>query len=485
MLVGYWDRWRKLRYASHVGSGFDERALAQVKGAAWSRCNARRCPFADEPELNAPTTWVEPETVAEVSFQSWTDDDHSARAGVPAAARRHRSEDGAARPQRRPRGRRRDRQEPPSTTSSRSSTSTKTAFTLAVGPHRIQPHQPRSRLLARRSGAQASGVHQARPARLPRAGFAVHAAASRRPPAHDDPHARRHPRPAFLPEALGAGAAGVRRDASPCSRRTRTSSTTTCSATTSRRCLWLAQSGTLEFHVWHSRAKLGPRRGVEEHRLRGIARIAGSLGARTIPTTCCSIIDPYIYSGKEAKGAEPELNTVAFEKGKEVAFWLRELLQGMSLEPIVKTSGKTGLHVFVPIRRTLDFDAARHVSELVGRHLHAPASQGHHAGVERAQADGQDLHGLQHERARQDAATSPIRRAANPGAPVSMPLTWDELAGAHPLDFTIANAPERLGPDRRPLARCPDAQAGPREGAGPGQGLTEGSSVSRLQREPG
>ena len=67
-------------------------------------------------------------------------------------------------------------------------------------------------------------------------------------------------------------------------------------------------------------------------------------------------IDPYIYSGKEAKGAEPELNTVAFEKGKEVAFWLRELLLGMSLEPIVKTSGKTGLHVFVPIRRTIDGD---------------------------------------------------------------------------------------------------------------------------------
>jgi bifunctional non-homologous end joining protein LigD len=45
-------------------------------------------------------------------------------------------------------------------------------------------------------------------------------------------------------------------------------------------------------------------------------------------------IDPYIYSGKEAPGAEPELNTVAFEKGKEVAFWLRDLLQSMSLEPM-------------------------------------------------------------------------------------------------------------------------------------------------------
>jgi bifunctional non-homologous end joining protein LigD len=30
------------------------------------------------------------------------------------------------------------------------------------------------------------------------------------------------------------------------------------------------------------------------------------------------------------------------------------------------------------------------------------------------------------------------------GAPVSMPLTWDELAKAHPLDFRLTNAPERL-----------------------------------------
>src|SRR5207249_416107 len=66
-------------------------------------------------------------------------------------------------------------------------------------------------------------------------------------------------------------------------------------------------------------------------------------------------IDPYIYSGKEAPGDEPELNTVAFEKGKEVAFALRELLASMSLEAVVKTSGKTGLHVFVPIERPLDF----------------------------------------------------------------------------------------------------------------------------------
>ena len=38
------------------------------------------------------------------------------------------------------------------------------------------------------------------------------------------------------------------------------------------------------------------------------------------------------------------------------------------------------------------------------------------------------------------------RREATPapGGPVSMPLEWEELAGAHPLDFRITNAAERL-----------------------------------------
>jgi bifunctional non-homologous end joining protein LigD len=154
-------------------------------------------------------------------------------------------------------------------------------------------------------------------------------------------------------------------------------------------------------------------------------------------------IDPYIYSGKEAPGDEPELNNIAFEKGKEVAFWLRELLQSMSLEAIVKTSGKTGLHVFVPIRRTIDFDAAREVSEIVGRHLmrlhpnditlewSVPKRTGKIFMDYNMNVRGKTL----------NVAYSP--RGAS-GAPVSMPLTWEELAGAHPLDFRITNAAQRL-----------------------------------------
>jgi bifunctional non-homologous end joining protein LigD len=122
---------------------------------------------------------------------------------------------------------------------------------------------------------------------------------------------------------------------------------------------------------------------------------------------------------------------------------IKATLDGEGVEPFVKTSGKTGLHVFVPIKRTIDFDAARHVSELVGRHLmrlhpkditmewSIPKRTGKIFMDYNMNVRGKTL----------NVAYSPRGVA---GAPVSMPLTWDELAGAHPLDFRMNNAPQRL-----------------------------------------
>jgi bifunctional non-homologous end joining protein LigD len=76
LLVGYWGEGKardKLHYASHVGSGFDDRSLPKVK-ARLDKLVRKTCPFAEKPVLNGPTTWVEPETVAEVAFHSWTED---------------------------------------------------------------------------------------------------------------------------------------------------------------------------------------------------------------------------------------------------------------------------------------------------------------------------------------------------------------------------------------------------------------------------
>jgi bifunctional non-homologous end joining protein LigD len=206
--------------------------------------------------------------------------------------------------------------------------------------------------------------------------------------------------------------------------------------------LWLAQSGTLEFHVWHSRARTGADAACDgTDYASSLAALENSI--LNYPDYVVFDIDPYIYSGNEPPGDEPELNTGAFEKGKEIAFRLRELLEEMSLESIVKTSGKTGLHVFVPIRRTLDFDAARHVSELVGRHLmrrhpkdvtlewSIPKRTGKIFMDYNMNVRGKTL----------NVAYSPRGVA---GAPVSMPLSWEELERAHPLDFRILNVPGRL-----------------------------------------
>src|SRR5437667_10997164 len=72
LLVGYWDG-DKLRYASHVGSGFTDKTLAQTQ-ARLESLQTKKLPFSEKPPLNGPTVWLEPELVAEVKFQDWTKD---------------------------------------------------------------------------------------------------------------------------------------------------------------------------------------------------------------------------------------------------------------------------------------------------------------------------------------------------------------------------------------------------------------------------
>jgi bifunctional non-homologous end joining protein LigD len=74
LLVGVWDE-GKLRYVSHVGSGFDDKTLARVKKML-EPLQRKSCPFAEKPPGPNPTTWVEPVLVAEIKYHEWTGDDH-------------------------------------------------------------------------------------------------------------------------------------------------------------------------------------------------------------------------------------------------------------------------------------------------------------------------------------------------------------------------------------------------------------------------
>jgi bifunctional non-homologous end joining protein LigD len=71
LLLGYRDEQGKLRFAGHVGTGFDDRTLADIRKRLDALKTARN-PFSTEPDLNAPTTWVRPALVAEVRYSEWT-----------------------------------------------------------------------------------------------------------------------------------------------------------------------------------------------------------------------------------------------------------------------------------------------------------------------------------------------------------------------------------------------------------------------------
>jgi bifunctional non-homologous end joining protein LigD len=429
LLLGHWQG-RKLRFASHVGSGFDDKTLARTKKLL-EPLRRKTSPFTDDPELNAPTTWVEPKLVAEVKFQGWTDD-HHLRAPVFLRLR----DDVDVRDVKRV-----VRAESKGNELLEQLNNVKTAFPLAVGKEQVKlthldrvywPADPALKQPALTKRDLLRYFAQVAPFILPH--LADRPLTMIRMP--DGIGGQRffqkhwtQERPAFVETiTVFSGSKEERHDYILCNNLPTL--------------LWLAQSGTLEFHVWHSRAKPGSdaRSKSTDYASSEAAMDASVLNC---PDYVVFDIDPYIYSGKEAAGDEPELNTVAFEKGKEVAFWLRELLREMKLDAIVKTSGKTGLHVFVPIKRSIDFDAARAVSELVGRHLvrqhpkdvtvewSVPKRTGKIFMDYNMNVRGKTL----------NVAYSP--RGA-PGAPVSMPLSWEELAGAHPLDFRITNAAERL-----------------------------------------
>ena len=453
ILVGHWDK-GTLRYASHVGSGFDDRTLAALKERLEPLAR-KSCPFEETPELNGPTTWTEPKVVAEVRFHSWTEDE---RLRAPVFMRLR--DDVDAKSIRRPRlggdaATRAERNAPLRPLDSRLRGNDMVAgdeivaqldaarrdFTLVVEGHRIKvtnldrvywPADPSlgqpaltKRDLLRYFALVSPYIlpHLAdRPLTMIRMPSGI------RGQRFFQKHWEQE-KPAFVETiTVFSGHKDEEHDYLLCNNLPTL--------------LWLAQSGTLEFHVWHSRAR--PAADCAS-KATDYASSLEALEASVLnyPDWVVFDIDPYIYSGKEAPGAEPELNTAAFEKGKEVAFRLREVLQTMGLDAIVKTSGKTGLHIFVPIRRTLDFDAARHVSELVGRHLvgkfpdeitvewSIPKRTGKIFMDYNMNVRGKTL----------NVAYSPRGEA---GAPVSMPLTWDELASAHPLDFRLANAPQRL-----------------------------------------
>ena len=135
--------------------------------------------------------------------------------------------------------------------------------------------------------------------------------------------------------------------------------------------------------------------------------------------------------------------TRGFSDAVEAALVLRELLESLGFHPYVKTSGNRGVHVFARIAPTHEFLDVRHGVIGIARELERrlpdlvttnwwKEERGDRVFVDFNQAN----------RDRTIAAAYSPR--ALPGAPVSMPVTWQQLSDVSPGDFTVRTAPDVL-----------------------------------------
>jgi len=122
---------------------------------------------------------------------------------------------------------------------------------------------------------------------------------------------------------------------------------------------------------------------------------------------------------------------------------VRATLDGEGLRSFVKTTGGKGLHVVAPITpgpgwsECLDF-TSRVVDLLVGETPKAFVGT-----MAKAARKGKIfIDYFRNQRGATSVAAYSTRARA--GAPVSMPITWDELERVYPTDFTLHTVPDRL-----------------------------------------
>jgi bifunctional non-homologous end joining protein LigD len=134
---------------------------------------------------------------------------------------------------------------------------------------------------------------------------------------------------------------------------------------------------------------------------------------------------------------------VGFEETIEVALLVREALQALGLESVVKTSGSDGIHVLVPIARRHTYDETREFAEIV-----ASALARTHRGLVttewvRRKRRGVLIDSNQNGEGKTIASVYSVR--PREGAPVSTPLVWDEVKeGLDPRSFTMDVVRERV-----------------------------------------
>jgi len=135
---------------------------------------------------------------------------------------------------------------------------------------------------------------------------------------------------------------------------------------------------------------------------------------------------------------------IEFREVVKTALVVKEVLDNMGISCYCKTSGATGLHIYIPLASQYDYHTAKIFAELVANMVNEQLPDT--TSIVRAVQQRQNrvyIDFLQNNIVQTLAAPYSVR--PRPGATVSTPLDWDEVNDTlSPDQFTIKNIPDRI-----------------------------------------
>ena len=169
---------------------------------------------------------------------------------------------------------------------------------------------------------------------------------------------------------------------------------------------WAAQMGTITFHPWPVRS------------------------------------DDVDHPDELRLDLDPQPGT-DFVDAQRIAAEARVLLEELGYVGFPKTSGGRGIHIYVRIEPKWTFTDVRHAAIAFGRELER-RMPGEVTTKWWKEERGERVFVDYNQNARDRTIASAYSVRPKPGAPVSAPVTWDELAEVTPEDFTVESMPARF-----------------------------------------
>jgi bifunctional non-homologous end joining protein LigD len=398
-----------LVYIGHAGTGFDTHTRADIRQRL-TPLRQTHCPFKSQPKANARVHWVKPELVCEVSFGSWTHDGHlrhpvfqRLREDIVASTV-HREQPEAAHPESTPEeasdpGTAADESRKTSSPRLGSSKSTP-AKALSIGGHSVAVTNLNKVYWPAEGYTKGMLIDYYREVSR----FLVPHLKDRPQSLHRHPGGileksffqkdmKRQPPPDWVQTV------GVASDSEP-------DITRTLLCQDEATLVYMANLGCIELHPWHARV---------------------------------ATLDQPDYLVLDLDPVE-----IAFAEVAATAQAIRDLLERAEAACYPKTSGKRGLHVYVPFAARYSHEQAKQFAHLVAQIVHRNLPQ-----VTSLERDPRRRHGkvyldfLQNGKGKTLAAAYAVR--PYPGATVSTPLQWTEVSKRlDPSKFTMRTVPPRL-----------------------------------------